>query len=196
MKKIVNVIYEAGAGGEFLSFALSQTPRFNTLKAKYDHSINKWDLSDNFNYDFLKQDNSLISIHRIHPPWENEEVEDCSELIKHYADYDAVWIVLYPTSTLGAKFCDDMKQIKLANANEIFQPTLVRTKAELEQMFPGLHVEQIFFADPYELWYSKKYKKLFEWIGNKFDIFMDIQNMINLRDLWLKLNVDISQKRV
>ena len=112
MNKICNVVYPGGAGGEFLTWALSQSPDFKSLSVDVE-STDKWTVNpeempnhihkeyeDNpkYNRKFMDYDfsDTLINLARDHmktgtPELFNEYVET-----RYDAWNTAVFIILYP----------------------------------------------------------------------------------------------------
>lgn len=198
MKKVLDIIYSAGSGGEFLTWTLGQQLPFVTQKAKIISSVNKWNLHgpsiNCFNNQHLDRqgdtnwitDDKLINLHRKH----FYKLEDLSETKNSWQDWNSAIIVLCSTTLESADWVNKIKSKKLDNA----VPTEIYDKLKIDQLLNGCHYYHI---EPNIFWNStKQVRILFDWIETVFSVELQVDDFVAFANLWTKANLDILQERV
>ena len=182
MKKVVNIVYQPGAGGEFLTWALSQQKPFVPRQIQYEHDINKWTLHENY-FDYISDDK--INLYRQH-------LNDYNS-VKQFDDWDRAFIVMLSTNERSSKFCKGLHSLKLDGKPGIHEYDHIH----IARRFKSISRRNIKFIDPFLFWnLHKESRILFEWLEHRFSITLEHNSFVNLKELWSQRNLDILEERV
>ena len=223
MKKVVNIVYQPGAGGEFLTWALSQQTPFVTQKVYYDHDKNKWNVYGqhiNLNYESWSKDkghvpsmeldpswatdDTLINLHRQHANWiliphmlqpelKYKHLKHTQQMIKSFEDWNSVFIFLIATNKKAGKFCAGLHDMKLTTN----KGDLYITPEQLNLHLKHLPNQDFKCLDPFQFWNSnKESERLFHYLNRRFSIKLDHDQFNELKKLWWQRNLDILEERV
>ena len=218
MKKVVNIVYQPGAGGEFLTWALSLQEPFVTQKIHYEHDKNKWNVHGdhiNFHYESWNKDDghvphvkidptwitddTLINLHREHANWillphlHEDHLKHTQQIIKNFDDWNSVFIFLIATNEKAGKFCAGLHDVKLTtNKGDLYI-----TPEQLDLHLKHLSNQDFSCLDPFQFWNSnKESERLFRYLERRFSIKLDHIQFNELKKLWWQRNLDILEERV
>lgn len=202
----VNVIYPAGAGGEFFSWLLAQNENFNPLSVRLEK--NRWTLNPSVSGQFFHKDlksriyNSIadidtkrIHIFRDHMSF-NLRPENALIDKFLYHRYDkwkhSLFIFLYPQNQLSVEYANRQAEYKLSTN---LTSSLEEYQFELNKKINAIGNRKYIVIDPYEFFISKQEDTLaiiqrsLQTAMHTPNIYFDRPTIEYFTDVWKRNNV-------
>lgn len=184
--KTLNIIYQAGCGGEFLAWNLGQHTGFTTLGIRIDPP-NKWNLqvpNSPSTVSFQQVDTPGVFIHRFHYNDWNLDVE--LDVV------DAPTIVL---ATITMESGEIVKHLGTAkNEQEVRHHTYKSEYIEYQLQRLGINEYRVY--DMYGFWWNKHkaQQQMIDWLRDQLSVDVDWHTFQNFAKFWHTGNQPILSK--